>query len=330
MSDQYPRVTVIVPTHRRTATLAVLLEHLALQGYPHDRLDVIVVGDGTEEERDIIERAKSVEGMPPVRLLQPGEDPFGGRSASLKRNTGARAAQGEVLAFTDDDCLPSSGWVSAAVPHFRDEEVGGVEGRTMPKPVEKQTIHYRQTLHLGLAGGFPTCNMFYRRSVFEEVGGFDPALPFYKEDSDLGFSVLERGYLIPHEPEALVEHPTRAEAPWNVLNMAAKVIYDPLLYKKHPRLYRRSIGGPLSLSDRAYLLAAFAAALGAFTHPVWVAAGAALFALVLLRHLVRSFWGARFTARELVCHSLGLVLAPYVKLVQLARGNLRYRSFLWL
>ena len=45
--------------------------------------------------------------------------------------------------------------------------------------------------------------------------------------------------------------------------------------------------------------------------------------------MVRSFWGARFTLTELFGSALGFVLSPYVKLVQLARGNFRYHAFLW-
>jgi GT2 family glycosyltransferase len=351
-----PFVSVIIPTHGRADSLARLLERLAQLEYPRDRLEIIVVGDQPSAGPLI---TKPAEGW---RFMTPAADPTGGKSASIKRNAGAAAARGEILAFTDDDCLPSPGWIAAAVPHFAggssadsaDDKtvyfssdlnesgkssksadpsslppVGGVEGRTAPPPQAVDTIHYRQTLHLDHPGGFPSCNMFYLKKAFDEAGGFDPALPYYKEDSDLGFTVLEKGWRIAHEPAAFVEHPARQSAPWNVFAMAAKAVYDPLLYKKHRRLYRRNIGSPITHSEKACVIAGLHTIGFAFFDWRFSAAAGAVYFLIFAARLVKNVWGARFSAMDFIGTAIGLFLSPWVKLVQLARGNLRYRAFLW-
>jgi GT2 family glycosyltransferase len=95
----------------------------------------------------------------------------------------------------------------------------------------------------GLEGAeFVTANCFVRRDVLEAVGGFDERFTLaWREDSDLYFSLLERGFRVVHVPDAMVLHPVRP-APWGVsLLQQRKSLFNALLYKKHPALYRRKI-----------------------------------------------------------------------------------------
>ena len=95
----------------------------------------------------------------------------------------------------------------------------------------------------GLEGAeFVTANCFVRRDVLEAVGGFDERFTLaWREDSDLYFTLLERGFRVVHVPGAVVVHPVRP-APWGVsLRQQRKSLFNALLYKKHPALYRQKV-----------------------------------------------------------------------------------------
>ena len=99
-----PSFSVIVPTWNRPVELATCLRALVSLDYPADRYEVVVVDDGSDPPVE-----------PPRDLARPGlrvrvlAQPNRGPSAA--RNEGARAAEGEMLAFTDDDCAPDPGWL---------------------------------------------------------------------------------------------------------------------------------------------------------------------------------------------------------------------------
>src|SRR4051812_36479910 len=130
------------------------------------------------------------------------------------RNAGWRAARGGIIAFTDDDCIPAAGWLSAGVCALVDG-VAGAMGSTKA-PLERVPTDYELNA-AGLEGGeFLTANCFYRRCVLEQTGGFDERFRIaYREDTDLWFTLLERGSKLVRAPGAEVLHPIRP-APWGV------------------------------------------------------------------------------------------------------------------
>jgi len=162
----------------------------------------------------------------------------GGPAAA--RNVGWRQARGEIVAFTDDDCLPAPSWLRAGVAAFVDG-VAGVSGRVvMPLPV-RPTDYQLNAANLANAD-FVTANCFYRRSALEEAGGFDERFRVaWREDSDLEFTLLEKGKRLVKEPAAIVVHPVR-NAHWGIsLRQQQKTQFNALLRRKHPRLYREHI-----------------------------------------------------------------------------------------
>ncbi len=89
---------------------------------------------------------------------------------------------------------------------------------------------------------FVTANCFYRRDALKDVGGFDERFTAaWREDSDLIFTLRERDARCAYAPDAVVIHPVRP-AQWGVsIHQQYKSMYNALLYKKHPVLYRRYI-----------------------------------------------------------------------------------------
>jgi cellulose synthase/poly-beta-1,6-N-acetylglucosamine synthase-like glycosyltransferase len=162
----------------------------------------------------------------------------GGPAAA--RNLGWRAAQGEIIAFTDDDCVPSPGWLKAGVAAFADG-VAGVYGKlSMPLPPDP-TDYERNAAYLEHSE-FVTANCLYRRDVLAASGGFDERFTAaWREDSDLFFALLEQGCRLEYAPDAVVLHPVRP-APWGIsLSQQRKNRFNALLYKKHPALYRQRV-----------------------------------------------------------------------------------------
>jgi GT2 family glycosyltransferase len=161
------------------------------------------------------------------------------RGAVLARNLGAFLASGEVLAFTDDDCEPSPGWLAAARLELADHGNVGVEGRIWCD--ETDTSKWRIVGNSQVEGlGFMTANLFIRLEVFNRINGFDPAFdnPHFREDTDLGWRALAHGR-IPFSKNACVYHPPHER---HLLRESDEernrfFIKDALLYKKHPERF---------------------------------------------------------------------------------------------
>lgn len=252
------RISVVVPTFQRPDLLDRCLTALIRQEVDPATYEIIVVDDANSPEtRQQVERWRQRIGgdvaliarilpreegqcqLPcrhTIRYL-PVADSHGPAAA---RNLGWRAASGEIIAFTDDDCLPTPGWLKAGVNSFR-EGVVGVSGRVIV-PLSGIPTDYELNAERLAHSKFVTANCFYRRNALAAVGGFDERFATaWREDSDLMFTLLENNAKLLCVPEAVVVHPIRP-AQWGIsLRQQRKSMYNALLYKKHPVLYRQTI-----------------------------------------------------------------------------------------
>src|SRR5262249_13962368 len=153
------RVTIIVPTHGRPHALSLLLASFRQLTFPMDLMEVIVVGGAADGGREIVRAfAESTELSTTYHVVPD----FLLRSASFKRNEGARLARGDLLAFTDDDCVAHPDWIAVAEPLFQTPQVGGVEGAVHIPVPDRHSLTYRRSLRLSFPKGYRTCNMLYR------------------------------------------------------------------------------------------------------------------------------------------------------------------------
>lgn len=310
----------MVPTHRRPATLSALLESLRRLTYPATRLELIVVGGANDPGREAVKTFGASSDFPVVYCAIPD---YQASSASFKRNEGARLARGNILAFTDDDCLVHPDWLTSAEPLFNGADVGAVEGGVeIPKP-PKPTVTYRGSLRLARPGGYQTCNMFYRTSVFLACGGFDLSFPYYLEDTDLAYTVMERGYTIPFAAAATVSHPVQAGRPLKLLTIAGSVEQMPYLFRKHARSearLRESIR-PLNRSHYCYLSLYGAAALLTLANPRAAATALGLgLCIIVPLHLAHDLWGLHFTPIELALMAVCQPIVPILRLFYWLKG----------
>jgi O-antigen biosynthesis protein len=228
--DEWPLVTVAVCTRDRTEDLGLCLDSLLRLRYP--RLEILVVDNapGSEATLELVDAH-----YPEVRYVRedrPGLD--------WARNRAAMEARGEIVAYTDDDVVVDQDWVAALARVFVDSsEVMAVTGLVVPYEIETEAQalfeHYggfgrgftrRWVVAEDRGGRLVTppgtgqygtgANMAFRRSVFEKVGSFDPALDVGTVtngggDLEMFYRVLKEGCMLAYEPRAIVRHRHRRD-----------------------------------------------------------------------------------------------------------------------
>jgi glycosyltransferase involved in cell wall biosynthesis len=198
------RISIIVITRNRSQYLAAVLQQLSRLDYPD--FEIVVVDSSTGEEKE-----KSAKLAGQYRAQYVPEPRLG---QSLARNTGRTFASGEILAFTDDDCLPERDWLSRIVRNYSDPNVWGCSGRVVPHRSEAAANLFEEVagqdlgemrrvftgkdVHFGIGmllanvgkvfakhmkskGPAPWCvghgsSMSFRKIALDQLGGFDNRL----------------------------------------------------------------------------------------------------------------------------------------------------------
>ncbi len=198
------RVSVVVPARNEEPRIGACLRALLAQDYPRDAYEVIVVDDGsTDRTAEVAERFG-------VTVLR---QPYRGGAAA--RNLGVVHARGELVAFTDADCIALRGWLSALVAAFEDPELGVCGGEVLgmgdswvARYLEEDVRVFRldRLQQMRPWPVFVTANVAYRREVFERLGGFVPELRG-ASDLEMTWRVARDGrYRLLGRPTAVVYH----------------------------------------------------------------------------------------------------------------------------
>lgn len=204
-----PFVSVIIPFYNDHDRLRKCLDALTHQSYQNDRYEILVVDNGSEQKPDWIAKE-----FPTVRVTE--EQKTGSYAA---RNRGISLAVGEVLAFTDSDCIPEALWLREGVRELTDHRgvglVGGCvefmyEDPSRPTAVELyDSIRYMQQRTAVEKSGFAvTANMFTSRNTVSRVGVFDDSIKS-GGDKDWGQRVISAGFSLAYSEKAVVRHPAR-------------------------------------------------------------------------------------------------------------------------
>lgn len=244
MIDQ-PFCSVIVPTRNRPEQLRLCLEGLSELGYPRERLQVIVVDDGSGEAA-VDEMTREFE-----LVSTQGVGPAGAR------NAGVEHAKGDLLAFIDDDCRPHPAWLHRLASRYRDAPDDAVGGRTVNALHESLCSEAAQlVIDVGYAQNnlgppdrrwFTTNNLAVPRAGFHAIGGFDAG---YRtaEDRDFCSRWTESGRRMSYEPQAVVEHYRRLDlAAFTAMHFA----YGRGAFRYHRD--RRGRGHPVAVEPGYYV-----------------------------------------------------------------------------
>jgi glycosyltransferase involved in cell wall biosynthesis len=198
-------VTVCVSTRNRARLLPRLIEHLEAQSMPRDKFEVVIVDNGSTDDTWDVLRGAAQRSPLDLHVLRnpPGKGPAAGR------NRAWRAAQAPLCAFTDDDCMPTPGWL-AAVARRMDGAVALGAGSIVPPPEQVPLIGPFTRIVVApreYAAWCATANLVVRREDLEAVGGFDESfLNVAGEDTDLGLRIMARGVEFRYLDDAVVQH----------------------------------------------------------------------------------------------------------------------------
>jgi hypothetical protein len=221
LSSEELRISVVIATRDRPELLRRVGEQVVSQLGAGDEL--VIVDDTTGKPVDYGWLG------PRGRMLRS----YGGGPA-VARNLGWRATTGEVVAFTDDDVRIDGGWLSAVRGEFRaDPDLVAAEGQTSTRDFDR-LFEYSVCSHSARNG--LTCNVGYRRSSLEQLGGFDEGFPFaHCEDLDL-FTRAGRLGTVKFATSMRVDHEPRAVSPAGLARRGGWVGSERRLFAKHPDL----------------------------------------------------------------------------------------------
>lgn len=251
-TDPLLSVTVIIPTLDRADDLERCLRALREVDYPAERLDIIVVDDGSADAPGIAAAA----GRHGARLLVNDMN----QGPAYSRNRAAAEAMGDILAFVDSDCVPTRSWLTDLTPYFAWDQVGAVGGRTLGFHTESWLDRYDEVsspLDMGryftlLAKGpdsfyVPTCNLLIRHSIYERLGGLRADLRV-GEDVDFCWRLRSAGLYLVYAPEGIVHHKHRDRLDMMLRRRAQYGTSEAVLHGLHPDKRKRF---PLSAAPLA-------------------------------------------------------------------------------
>ncbi|MHB2023584.1 MAG: glycosyltransferase family 2 protein [Mycobacteriales bacterium] len=235
-----PLISVCVSTRNRAKLLPRLVDALEAQQVGPETFEVIIFDDAsTDETPETLAALRSSRKLDLIPLR--GEVQQG---PAAGRNHAWRSARAPIIAFTDDDCVPSPWWLSVGLRAMKDARVIGV-GRVLPNPEQTDLLGpFSHTLWVddSVVLWFATANVFYRRSDLEAVGGFDESFAHAAgEDTDLGLRVVESGARPRFLRHALVYHDVRARGLKAMLADQRRWADIPAVVARHPVLRRRGL-----------------------------------------------------------------------------------------
>ena len=203
-----PLVSVIIPHLNQVASLARCLVSIAGQDFPRDRVEIIVVDNGSRVPLVSLRAA-----WPQVRfLLERAPGP------GLARNLGVEHAHGELLLFIDADCRAGAGWLAAGVRALEVRPGSGVVGGDVRIDVAdplrltalesyESVFAYQQRMYIEHKHFSGTGNLGMWKSVHRAVGGFVGIA--FAEDLEWGRRARAKGFVIEYVPDMVIYHPAR-------------------------------------------------------------------------------------------------------------------------
>jgi O-antigen biosynthesis protein len=242
-----PRVSIVVCAYNAERTMEACLASLEHLNYPD--YEVIVVNDGsTDRTLEISERFAY------CRIIsQPN------KGLSVARNVGCEAATGEIVAYTDSDCVADPDWIAYLVAKMEASDLVACGGPNFPPPEESLV-----PAAVAVSPGGPThvllsddvaehiagCNMAFRRSVLMRLGGFDPIYRAAGDDVDICWRLQDAGYAIGFSPAAIVWHFRRNTVQAYIGQQRGYGKAEALVYSKHP--FRFNLFGQAKWLGRIY------------------------------------------------------------------------------
>lgn len=233
------KASIIIPVPAINDYIIEALPHYAAQ--THRDFEIVILPNDAPSAA-----------VPGARIIATG--PVG---PAKKRDIGAAAASGDVLAFIDDDAYPAPVWLEHALRHFGDSRIGAVGG---PAVTPKSDAFWQRvsgaTFLSRLSGGFPerywpigkprdiddwpTVNFLVRKDLFHRLGGFETR-HWPGEDTLLCLKIIEAGFRIVYEPAAMVWHHRRADLRRHLAQVANYGFHRGHFARRYPQTSLRPL-----------------------------------------------------------------------------------------
>ena len=209
--ENLPLVTVVIPVKNRPDEIRDCLNSLMGLDYPKEKLEIIVVDDGSADSTGEVIASYD------VKLISLPES----KGASACRNIGVQKAKGEIIAFLDSDCTVSPGWFKELLPYFAFEGIGAVGGFVDSYYNNSGLDKYEaacSSLNMGKRILFegdaktnfyvPSCNLFVRKDAFNQIDGFKESM-HVGEDVDFCWRMRKLDYFLLYIPQGAIAHKHR-------------------------------------------------------------------------------------------------------------------------
>lgn len=204
-----PKVSVIIPTYKDWERLGICLEALGRQSYPAHDVEIIVVNNDPSNSAPF----ESQKNLVLLDEVKPG--------SYAARNKGLQFAKGQIIAFTDSDCIPDGKWIENAVNSFKSESneskvvsghielfFKGDKPATLAEHYEVQFGFRHLATEKSRSKNLVTANAFVPRVLFDQVGLFNDKL-FSGGDTDFAKRLLAKGVKIEFNEDVIIKHPAR-------------------------------------------------------------------------------------------------------------------------
>jgi glycosyltransferase involved in cell wall biosynthesis len=206
-----PFISVIIPVFNDTSRLSLCLEALAQQTYPRSQFETVVVDNGSND----LDQVKALVASYPGTVLAQEATP----GSYAARNRGIALARGDIIAFTDADCIPASNWIEKGVARLKTlQQEGMVVGKVevFPQDIDQPNLvesyqliaGFPQELYLKRFKGGATANVLTHRQVLAHVGTFNQTLKSFG-DLEWGQRVYLAGFKQVYAEDVCVRHPAR-------------------------------------------------------------------------------------------------------------------------
>jgi glycosyltransferase involved in cell wall biosynthesis len=213
-NETYPKVSIIVPVKNGAEKIKDLLDSLMHVDYEKDKLEIIVVdGNSTDATMEIVSKY-------PVKIVT--EEKLG---VNVARNTGIKNSSGEIIIFTDHDCVVPENWVKEIVKNFRDPSVGCVGGKVLRYNNDSLSLYADESIvpvmrifendlvisKIRSPFCYPVgCNFAVKREAIEKAGLFDERFKYGFDELEFAERICNKGYKIVLTPNITVQHKHRS------------------------------------------------------------------------------------------------------------------------
>lgn len=228
---QRPFLSVVIPTYNSGSLIGQTIEACLAQEYPGGKIEIIVVDD------DSTDGTKEIAARYPVKYIRQRRS-----GPAAARNIGYRSANGDLIFFTDADCVPAGDCLTIMTEDLYKKNVAAVTGTyglKNKKGIVARCIHeeiiFRHSRMPDYPNSFATYNLLIRKDILKELGGFDESyLTSSAEDSELSYRLMRKGFRVYFEKKAIVYHLHEDNLRRYLKKQFTRAFWAMKLYRTHP------------------------------------------------------------------------------------------------